>query len=139
VKTSKDDMEDEIAELRKQVAAWRELCHTLTHQVICCGVAASHPDAALTTHGAYAGKWNSAQAEDVRRLRAKADGLQDEVGRLNALAGPSGKGLGELERINDDLLAELDAAYLEMRKIRPAVKAIFDRDVWDRVAKLDGA
>lgn len=27
---------------------------------------------------------------------------------------------------------ELAAAYLELRKLRPAVRAIFDRDVWDR-------
>jgi hypothetical protein len=32
--------------------------------------------------------------------------LRDEVGRLNALVGPGGTGLGELERINDDLCYE---------------------------------
>lgn len=48
----------------------------LTHQVICCGVAASHPDAALTTRGAYATKWNSAQAEEVRKLRRDRDSLK---------------------------------------------------------------
>jgi hypothetical protein len=36
----------------------------------------------------------------------------------------------EIERLQ----TELDAAYRELRKIRPAVKAIFDRDVWDRAA-----
>lgn len=30
------------------------------------------------------------------------------------------------------LEGELSDAYLELRKIRPAIKAIFDRDVWDR-------
>lgn len=30
---------------------------------------------------------------------------------------------------------ELSDAYLEMRKIRPAIRAIFDRDVWDRAEK----
>lgn len=30
---------------------------------------------------------------------------------------------------------ELADAYLEMRKIRPVVKAIFDRAVWDRSEK----
>lgn len=30
---------------------------------------------------------------------------------------------------------ELADAYLEMRKVRPAVRAIFDRDVWDRSEK----
>lgn len=47
---------EEIQELRAQVEAWRKQCDTLTHQVICCGVAATHPDATLTTRGAYAGK-----------------------------------------------------------------------------------
>ncbi len=67
---------EEIEELRAQVEAWRKHCDTLTHQVICCGVAASHPDATLTTRGAYAGKWNSAQAEEVRKLRAERDALK---------------------------------------------------------------
>ena len=65
----------EIAELRAEVLAWRKQCDRLTHQVICCGVAASHPDATLTTRGAYAGKWNSGQAEEVRKLRAERDAL----------------------------------------------------------------
>jgi hypothetical protein len=65
----------EIAELRAEVLAWRKQCDRLTHQVICCGVAASHPDATLTTRGAYAGKWNSGQAEQVRKLRAERDAL----------------------------------------------------------------
>ena len=30
---------------------------------------------------------------------------------------------------------ELFDAYLELRKIRPAVKAIFDRKVWDMASK----
>lgn len=71
-----DEREAEIAELRAEVLAWRKQCDRLTHQVICCGVAASHPDATLTTRGAYAGKWNSGQAEEVRKLRAERDALQ---------------------------------------------------------------
>ena len=70
-----DEREAEIAELRAEVLAWRNQCDRLTHQVICCGVAASHPDATLTTRGAYAGKWNSGQAEEVRKLRAERDAL----------------------------------------------------------------
>lgn len=66
---------EEIQELRAQVEAWRKQCGTLTNQVICCGVAARHPDATLTTRGAYAGKWNSPQAELVRKLRAERDAL----------------------------------------------------------------
>lgn len=67
---------EEVAELRAEVEAWQKQCDRLTHQVICCGVAASHPDATLTTRGAYAGKWNSAQAEEVRKLRIDRDRLR---------------------------------------------------------------
>jgi hypothetical protein len=77
---------EEIEELRAQVEAWRKHCDTLTHQVICCGVAASHPDATLTTRGAYAGKWNSAQAEEVRKLRAERDSFRADAERFRWLA-----------------------------------------------------
>ena len=73
---------EEIAELRAQVSGWRRQCDTLTHQVICCGVAASHPDATLTMLGAYAGKWNSAQAEQVRKLRAERDALSRQLDQI---------------------------------------------------------
>lgn len=66
---------EEIERLRSENKAWRKQANDLTHQVICCGVAASHPDATLTTRGAYAGKWNSAQAEQVRALRRDRDRL----------------------------------------------------------------
>lgn len=75
---------EEIAELRHQVEAWRKQCDTLTHQVICCGVAASHKDATLSTRGAYAGKWNSAQAEQVRKLRAERDALSRQLDQIIA-------------------------------------------------------
>ena len=35
------------------------------------------------------------------------------------------------------LKEELAAAYAELRKQRPAIKAVFDRDVWDRAMKED--
>jgi len=47
----------------------------LEGKVICCGVAASHSDATLTTRGAYAEIWNSPQAEEVRKLRRERDEL----------------------------------------------------------------
>lgn len=34
-----------------------------------------------------------------------------------------------------NLKKDLDAAYLELNKIRPAVRAIFDRGVWDKAAE----
>ena len=72
----------EIGRLREENTAWRRQCDTLTHQVICCGVAASHPDATLTTRGAYAGQWNSAQAEEVRKLRAERDALSRQLDQI---------------------------------------------------------
>ena len=70
------DAQCELEQLREQV-------DTLTHQVICCGVAASHPDPNLTRRGEYAGKWDSSQAEEVRKLRAENERLNprwDAVG-----------------------------------------------------------
>ena len=32
---------------------------------------------------------------------------------------------------------ELSDAYLELRKIRPAIRAVFDRDVWDRSERAE--
>jgi protein involved in temperature-dependent protein secretion len=69
------NLRDEVERLREENAAWRKQCDTLTHQVICCGVAASHPDATLTTRGAYAG----AQAEEVRKLRAALKAAEDDA------------------------------------------------------------
>jgi hypothetical protein len=70
--TDAPTMQEILAAIKRLKAAVNEL----THQVICCGVAATHPDAELTKKGAYAGKWNSAQAEEVRKLRADRDRLR---------------------------------------------------------------
>lgn len=51
----------------------RRMASLMEHKVITCGVAAHHPDANLTRTGAYADKWDSPQAEDVRNLRAERD------------------------------------------------------------------
>lgn len=75
------------AQVLAALAAMREAIDQLTHQVICCGVAASHPDATLTTRGAYAGKWNSRQADEVRALRQDRDRLRAELESLKAAAG----------------------------------------------------
>jgi hypothetical protein len=65
--------------LRAENDALRKQCDTLTHQIICCGLAASNLDATLTTRGAYARKWNSHQAEEVRQLRAEADRMRSAL------------------------------------------------------------
>ena len=77
-----DGEEIEARVIRQQSADIAELSAVvalLTHKVICCGVAASHPNAALTTTGAYADKWDSPQAESVRKLRAERDQLRAEL------------------------------------------------------------
>ena len=88
-------VEDHRQASREAAAAYRVLeaerdvllkeKHTLTHQVICCGVAATHPDPLLTTRGAYAGRWNSNQAESVRQLRAERDALRADSERWRSL------------------------------------------------------
>ena len=51
----------------------------LTHKVITCGVAATNQDAGLTLTGAYAEKWGSAQAHQVRELRRARDAAESEL------------------------------------------------------------
>ena len=49
--------------------------------------------------------------------------LQAEVGRLSALAGPSGKDLGALERINDELLADNDQLQAQVKELESRLAA----------------
>jgi hypothetical protein len=97
----------ELTELRAQVDSWREHCDTLTHQVICCGVAASHPDATLTTRGAYAGKWNSEQAEEVRQLRIDRDKARAELAALRASLGEPVGFASDLDRPSPRFVTDL--------------------------------
>lgn len=48
----------------------------LVHKLITCGVAASHPDANLSKREKdYGGKWDSPQAQEVRKVRQQRDEL----------------------------------------------------------------
>jgi hypothetical protein len=108
-----------IPDLEAENAKWRKQADTLTHQVICCGVAASHPDPALTTRGAYAGKWNSAQAEQVRQLRADRDKLQAELTALRAQSQGARVPDGDmwlLSNGNDGLGSTLVVGWPNLRK-----------------------
>ena len=58
---------------RSELQELSEELELLTHKVITCGVAATHPDPKVSTVGAYGGKWNSPQAEKVRELRQERD------------------------------------------------------------------
>lgn len=62
---------------QKENAELRASLKLMEHKVITCGVAATHPDAALTLRADYM-KWNSPQAEAVRALRADRDELRAE-------------------------------------------------------------
>jgi hypothetical protein len=75
-----------VAELEAEVAL-------LTHKCITCGVAASHPNPDLTRTGAYAGKWDSPQAEAVRKLRQRCEAAEADAGRLRADATEAVEGL----------------------------------------------
>jgi hypothetical protein len=59
-----------------EVASLKSEVQLLTHKILCCGVAATHPDSTLTTRGAYAEEWASQQADEVRALRADRDALR---------------------------------------------------------------
>jgi hypothetical protein len=63
----------------KGIQRWKQEANLNAHKVITCGVVASHPDAGLSRRGAYAGKWDSPQAEKVRALR---DALAQAQGKV---------------------------------------------------------
>jgi hypothetical protein len=96
------------------VAAFRGLraeVSLLTHKVLTCGVAASHPDPALSRTGAYAGKWDSPQAEEVRKLRDERDALarraEEAEARLQSYA----------YEVNANRTARADLAAAESRAL----------------------
>ncbi len=84
--------------LEAELAALCKHADILTHQIITCGVAASHPDSNLSRTGAYAGKWNSAQAEEVRKLRDAYDALRAKNSELALqVLADHGHAMGEYE------------------------------------------
>lgn len=65
-----------LANHRQREQELLEAVELATHKVITCGVAARHPDANLSRRESdYGGKWNSPQAESVRKLRQERDEL----------------------------------------------------------------
>lgn len=63
----------ELEKAREDAEMWRKEAKLNELRVITCGVAATHPDASLTLTGAYACKWDTQQAGQVRALRERAD------------------------------------------------------------------
>jgi hypothetical protein len=72
----------ELAEVRSERDAFAKYNDLLTHKVITCGVAAHHPDPNLSKTGAYAAKWDSPQARDVRALRDRCDAAESQLAEL---------------------------------------------------------
>lgn len=67
--------------------AWQAECKLVEHKLLTCGVAATHPDPELSSRQKdYGGKWDSPQAEDVRKLRAERDQLRAELEALRQAA-----------------------------------------------------
>ena len=128
------DIESERDALRKDFDAALAECKLLTHKVITCGVAASHPDASLAHTGAYKEKWDSPQAEEVRKLRAERDALKNDRDALDRI-------LSQLERVTDSTKAERDALKAEVALRKSEVELFRDKlkARCDEVAKLSAA
>lgn len=73
---SYQQLERDLAAARAEVEQWQKEYDLMKHRVITCGVAATHPDPNLTRTGAYASKWDSLQAEQVRALRQRNEALE---------------------------------------------------------------
>jgi hypothetical protein len=69
----------EVRRLREENAA---VTAELTHKIITCGVAATHPDPELTK--GYPQSWQSAQADQVRELRKHCDAALSDLANRDA-------------------------------------------------------
>lgn len=78
---ARDALKSAFRDIEAERDAHKAQAKLYEHMVITCGVAATHYDANLTRTGAYAEKWNSAQAEQVRALRAERDALRKDAER----------------------------------------------------------
>jgi hypothetical protein len=70
---------ERLTERNAELEGLAKYCDLLTHKLITCGVAASHPDAGLSKRGRYAAKWDSPMAQEVRVLRDKAEAAERRV------------------------------------------------------------
>jgi hypothetical protein len=98
-----DRLRDDLIAAQSRAAHLESECQLATHKVITCGVAARHPDAALASTGAYAGEWDSPQAQEVRELRADRDRLRDMAA----------SGAKDAERLTEPLTALLSLVRRE--------------------------
>lgn len=130
----------DIDRMLATIMALRKEHKLLTHKIITCGVAASHPDASLSHRGAYAEKWDSQQAQEVRALRKQRDELRDELTAATAersvVDGANGSraaleiaALTKTNRRQATLVLVAEAAAEEQRLSSDAG--------WERVHKLE--
>ena len=87
-----------------------------TLKVLTCGVAASHPDPALSSREKdYGGPWDSPQAQAVRALRAERDALREALIAMRDWFGVDPQAKSQLDQWED--LAE--EFYRETGFLRP--------------------
>lgn len=73
-----------VAEVMVEFDAFKKEHKLLGHKLICCHVAANHPDPMLSRTGVYIEKWDSQSAEAVRKVRDERDALKAEIAALKA-------------------------------------------------------
>lgn len=99
VLADRERLKAEISELEAERDSYKAEAELNMHRVITCGVAARNPDPELTRRGEYADKWNTDQAESVRKLREERDALMASV-------------VVALEAVQDVLQDAYQSAYL---------------------------
>lgn len=111
----RDDLRAKLEAAENERTMWRKEATLLGFKLLTCGVAATHPDPELSSRQKdYGGKWDSPQAEDVRKLRAERDQLRAELDSVladwNALVKASGSptnggAIGHVGRLRAELEA----------------------------------
>jgi multidrug resistance efflux pump len=77
-----------------------------THKAITCGVAAEHPE--IASQGVYIEKWDSPQAQQVRKVVAERDALRARVAELEVQLAAMDREADEDEARIAELEAERD-------------------------------
>jgi DNA-directed RNA polymerase alpha subunit len=126
------ELEESLDAANAEIARWKKENDILRHQVITCGVAASHPDPNLTLTRAYANKWSSAQAEAVRKLRA------DSNAEIAALKSAMRKALDEMKLANRTMLSEAGMGIIDAMLIEQ-FGALINEATNDAVLSTKGA
>ena len=114
-------------EAQSALAAARKEITLLTRKIITCGVAASHPDVNLSRTGAYAGAWDSPQAEEVRKLREEIEQLKADAKTVGETAYFWCQRAEAAEEENGQLRLEVES-QIALREIAEAAYEKLKRD-----------